>query len=160
MLPSGTICLSIQLLLWWGSWLATCMLTTGLQDVMTMYRHVIRPQGPGWYWVRLACVQLSGVPIALKLSSVSFMTKCAEDGSLKVLGMQWLSSGDCFSFSGVVVPDDLCDKKVLSWVVLLVCLTRWDLLLHLLWRLKSWFKISGEQGLDQVWSWLVEALCG
>ena len=25
--------------------------------------------------------------------------------------MQWLSSGYCFSFSGVVVPDDLCVTK-------------------------------------------------
>ena len=49
-----------------------------------------------------------------------FHDKCVEDGSLKVLGMQWLSSGDCFSFSGVVVPDDLCVTKR----VVLSCIAR------------------------------------
>ena len=73
-----------------------------------------------------------------------FHDKCAEDGSLKVLGMQWLSSGDCFSFSGVVVPDDLCVTKRVA----LSCIARLfdpsGFATDLLWRLRSSFKISGE----------------
>ena len=73
-----------------------------------------------------------------------FHDKCVEDGSLKVLGMQWLSSGDCFSFSGVVVPDDLCVTKRVA----LSCIARLfdpsGFATHWLWRLRSCFKISGE----------------
>ena len=73
-----------------------------------------------------------------------FHDKCVEDGSLKVLGMQWLSSRDCFSFSGVVVPDDLCVTKRVA----LSCIARLfdpsGFATHWLWRLRSCFKISGE----------------
>ena len=39
---------------------------------------------------------------------------------IKVLGMEWLSSEDCFSFSGVEIPVDLCITKM----VILSCMGR------------------------------------
>ena len=70
--------------------------------------------------------------------------KCLEKG-LKVLGMEWLSSEDCFSFSGLQIPDDLCitERVILSCIgrffdplgfVALSVMTA-KIMFHDLWRL-------------------------
>ena len=87
------------------------------------------------------------------------------DGAVEALGMQWLSSGYCFSFSGVVVPDDLCVTKriVLSCNACLFDLLGFvapfvvevKLLFQELWSIGlGWDKVVSVNFQGRLWRWL------